>query len=96
MNVLHIIMARQSQDRERQPLVINEQVLANGLVVGLLTRGPVPWGLSQALVLSPGSGQFKPALAQKRPASPLRFILLSIPCWLSLPSPHLLCSPLGT
>lgn len=48
--------------------MINEQVLANGLEVGLLTRGPVPWGLSQALVLSPGSGQFKSALAQKRPA----------------------------
>ena len=27
--------------------MINEQVLANELEVGLLTKGPVPWGLSQ-------------------------------------------------
>lgn len=33
--------------KERWSVVINEQVLAVELEVRLLTRGPVPWGLSQ-------------------------------------------------
>lgn len=66
--------------KERWSVVINEQVLAVELEIGLLTRGPVPWGLSQCWGLSPGSGQFQPALAHWRPMAAflLLFILLSV------------------
>lgn len=40
-------MALHSQGKKRRPTVINEQVLANKLEVGLLIKSPVPWGLSQ-------------------------------------------------